>query len=68
MPNTPRGFSLVGEAVAAADSPAALEQLRAYAREQYAGREREDLEALIDRRALHLLDAVPTNEERSDDA
>ena len=53
-PDTPRSVQMVREAIAAADSLAALEQLRAFTREQYAGREREDLEELIDRRAANF--------------
>ena len=55
---------MVREAIAAADSLAALEELRAFAREQYAGREREDLKALIDRRAAKF--ANPAEQLRLD--
>ena len=54
LPNTPRSVQMARDAIAAADSLAALEQLRAFVGEQYSGREREDLDALIDRRAAEI--------------
>ena len=64
MPNTPRSVQLVREAIAAADSLSALAQLPAFVGEYYAGREREDLEGLIDRRAAEF--ASPAEQLRLD--
>ena len=55
MSELPRNdFGATMDEIAAADSLSALQQLRAFVGEQYAGSEREDLEELIDRRAAEL--------------